>query len=136
MRALPTVNNLNCEHRQSYAQCNHCKGKNPSEMGTLWLLDSGASLHFMHDFNDFIEYETAKLADRMPVRMASEIIHIEGKGAVLLEHKVKNKPVSTCLYPVYYIPKISMCLISMGQFLNNGLRVEGDACHISLYDKT
>ena len=134
--ALPTVNSLNCEHGQSFAQCNHCKGKNASKMGTLWLLYSGASLHFTHNFNDFIEYETAKLADRMPVKTASEIIHIEGKGTVLLEHKVNNKLVLTHLYPVYYIPKISTHLISMGQFLNDSLRVEGDAYHISLYDKT
>jgi hypothetical protein len=63
LRTLPIVNNLDCEHRQSFAQCNCCKGKSASKMGTLWLLDSGASLHFMHDFNDFIEYETAKPAD-------------------------------------------------------------------------
>jgi hypothetical protein len=136
LRALPTVNNLDCEHGQSFAQCNHCKGKSASKMGTLWLLDSGASLHFMHDFNDFIEYETAKLADQMPVRTVSDIVHIEGKGAVLIEHKVNNKLVQTRLYPVHYIPKISMHLISMGQFLNDGLSVKGDARHISLYDKT
>jgi hypothetical protein len=96
--ALPTVNNVNCEHGQSFALCNRCKGKSASKMGTLWLLDSGASLHFTHDFNDFIEYETAKLADRMPVRTASDIVHIEGKGTVLLEHKVNNKLVQTHLY--------------------------------------
>jgi hypothetical protein len=116
-------------------QCNHCKGKSASKMGTLWLLDLGALLHFMHDFNDFIEYETAKLAYRMPVRTVSENIHIEGKGTVLLKHKVNNKLVSACLYPMYYIPKISIHLISMVQFLNDGLRVKGDAHHISLYNK-
>jgi hypothetical protein len=136
LRTLPTVNNLDCKHGQSFAQCNHCKGKSASKMGTLWLLDSSASLHFTHNFNDFIEYETAKLAERLPVRTASEIIHIEGKGTVLMEHKVNNKLVQTRLYPVHYIPKISMCLISMGQFLNDGLSVKGDAHHISLYDKT
>jgi hypothetical protein len=136
LRALLTVNNLDCEHGQSFAQCNCCKGKSASKMGTLWLLDSGASLHFMHDFNDFIEYETAKPADWMPVRTVLDIIHVKGKGAVLLEHKVNNKLVQTRLYPVHYIPKISTCLISMGQFLNDSLSIKGDARHISLYDKT
>jgi hypothetical protein len=132
---LPTVNNLDCEYGQSFAQCNCCKGKSASKMGTLWLLDSGASLQFTHDFNDFIEYETAKPADRMPVRTALDIVHVEGKGAVLIEHKVNNKLVQTHLYPVHYIPKISTHLISMGQFLNDGLSIKGGACHISLYDK-
>jgi GAG-pre-integrase domain len=90
----------------------------------------------MHNFNDFIEYETAKLADQMPVRTALDIVHIEGKGAVRFEHKVNNKLVQTCLYPVHYIPKISTHLISMGQFLNDGLSIKGDARHISLFDKT
>jgi hypothetical protein len=134
--ALPTVNNLDCKHGQSFAQCNCCKGMSASKMGTLWLLDSSASLHFTHNFNDFIEYGTAKPADWMPVRTASDIVHIEGKGAVLLEHKVKNKLVQTHLYPVHYIPKISTHLISMGQFLNDGLSIKGDVRHISLYDKT
>jgi Integrase core domain len=82
------------------------------------------------------EYETAKLADRMPVRTASDIVHVEGKGAVFLEHKVNNKLVQTRLYPVHYIPKISTRLISMGQFLYDGLSIKGDARHISLFDKT
>jgi hypothetical protein len=95
LHTLPTVNNLDCKHRQSFAQCNHCKGKSASKMGTLRLLDSGASLHFTHNFNDFIEYETAKLADWMSVRTASDIVHIEGKSTVLIEHKVNNKLVQT-----------------------------------------
>jgi hypothetical protein len=135
LHTLPTVNNLNCKHRQSFALCNCCKGKGASKMGTLWLLDLGASLHFMHDFNDFIEYETAKPADWMPVKTASDIVHIEGKGTVLIEHKANNKLVQSRLYPVHYIPKISTHLISMGQFLNDSLSIDGDACHISLYDK-
>ena len=84
-------------------------------MGTLWLLDPGASLHFTHNFNDFIEYKTAKLTDRMSVRTASEIIHIEGKGAVLLEHKVNNKLILTCLYP---------CIISLSVKLLRALRFD------------
>jgi hypothetical protein len=103
LHALPTVNNLDCKHRQSFAQCNCCKGKSASKMGTLWLLDSSASLHFTHDFNDFIEYETVKPADQMPVRTVSDIIHVEGKGTVLLEHKVNKKagsdpPIPCALY--------------------------------------
>jgi hypothetical protein len=58
LHTLPTVNNLDCKHRQSFAQCNRCKGKSASKMGILWLLDSSASLHFRHNFNDFIEYDT------------------------------------------------------------------------------
>jgi hypothetical protein len=91
LHTLPTVNNLDCKHEQSFAQCNCCKGKSDSKMTTLWLLDSGASLHFMHDFNDFIEYETAKPAGWMPVGTVLDIVHVEGKGTVLIEQKINNK---------------------------------------------
>jgi hypothetical protein len=47
---------INCEHRHPYTECSKCKGKLPSKMGTMWLLDSGPSAHFMHDIHDFIEY--------------------------------------------------------------------------------
>jgi hypothetical protein len=33
--ALPNVNNLDCKHGQSFAQCNRCKGKSVSKKGTL-----------------------------------------------------------------------------------------------------
>jgi hypothetical protein len=42
-----------CEYGQLYIFCGRCK-----ECWTkpIWLLDSGASLHFCFDLNDFIEY--------------------------------------------------------------------------------
>ena len=54
--SLDPYMSINCEHGHSYAECSKCKGKLPSKMGTMWLLDSGASAHFTHDIRDFIEY--------------------------------------------------------------------------------
>ena len=51
-----TLSNYICEHGIVYALCAKCRNCMPSKMGTLWLLDSGASSHFTHDLNDFIEY--------------------------------------------------------------------------------
>jgi hypothetical protein len=44
LHALPTVNNLDCEHGQSFAQCNCCMGKSASKMGTLCVTGLGAAL--------------------------------------------------------------------------------------------
>jgi hypothetical protein len=104
-------------------------------MGSMWLLDSGASAHFTHEINDFIEYTPFKPSERSPIATASNVIYIEGKGTVLLKHKVDNKLVTTRLYPVLYIPKLTTRLISMGEFLQQGLRVSGDYCSISLLSK-
>jgi hypothetical protein len=123
---------LCCKHGQSFAMCNRCKGKSPSN-GTLWLLDLGVLMHFMHEMSNFTEYTPAKLSEHIPINTVSKQIHVEGQGTVLVKHKVDNKLVTTCLHPMYYIPKISMWLLSMRQFLKDGMSVLGDHCHLSLY---
>jgi GAG-pre-integrase domain len=56
-------------------------------------------------------------------------IYVEGR---LLKHKVHNTTVTTRLHPVLYIPKLSVQLLSMGEFLQQGLSVTGDAHCISI----
>jgi hypothetical protein len=104
-------------------------------MGTMWLLDSGASAHFTHDIRDFIEYTSFTPSERTPVKTASNVIYIEGKGTVLLQHYVDNKLVTTRLYPVLYIPNLMTRLLSMGEFLQQGMRVSGDHRSITLSSK-
>jgi hypothetical protein len=104
-------------------------------MGSMWLLDSSASTHFTHEIRDFIEYTPFKPSEQSPIATVSNVIYIEGKGTVLLKHKVDNKLVTTHLYPVLYIPKLITWLISMGEFLQQGLCISGDYCSISLLSK-
>jgi transposase InsO family protein len=122
-----------CEHGQNYALCNKCKGK--QQGAALWLLDSGASAHFTFSKHNFIEYETIPPNERAPVRTASDTIYVEGKGAVLLGHSENNKLVTTRLYPVLHIPKITTQLLSMGEFLQQGMCVEGTSHSIALLYK-
>ena len=105
-------------------------------MGSLWLLDSGASAHFMHDFNVFIEYKPLPVDKRIPVKTASNMIYVEGIGTVLLKHKQGNKLVTTCLFPVLYIPQSSSRLLSMGEFFQHGLSVRGDKHTIHLTNQS
>jgi hypothetical protein len=48
------------------------------------------------------------------------------------KYYVHNKIVTTCLHPVLYIPKLSVRLLSMGEFLQQGLSVTGDTHRISI----
>src|ERR1700752_4239889 len=121
--STPTVSEPLCVHNMDFALCSKCKGKSPRQMGSLWLLDSGASAHFMHDFNVFIEYKPLPVDKRIPVKTASNMIYVEGIGAVLLKHKQGNKLVTTRLFPVLYIPQSSSRLLSMGEFFQHGLSV-------------
>ena len=130
------LGNTTCEHDDLVALCGKCKDRNPSKMGTLWMLDSGASSHFTFDKNDFIEYTPFSRDERIPVKTASDLIYVEGHGAVLLKHKVKNMLVTTRLWPVSHIPQINSRILSMGDFLNQGMTVNGDHQSISLCNKT
>ena len=130
--AVDTILESICEHGSSYAVCSRCKGKQSSKMGTRWLLDSGASAHFTFDKNDFINYTPATPQEKTPVKTAAHTIYVEGKGTVLIKHLVGDELVTTRLHPVLHIPNISTRLLSMGEFLQQGLRVHGNAHEICL----
>ena len=57
---------------------------------------------------------------------------MEGKGIVLIKHLVGDELVTTCLYPVLHIPNISTQLLSIGEFLQQGLCIHGNAHEICL----
>jgi len=94
-----------------------------------WILDSGASLHFTGDMNDFIEYtpleknitaNTATSADTQIIGKGTVMMAVEGS-----EHMVR-------IAPVFYIPDLSMHLLSLGVFLRGGLQLNGNTERISL----
>ena len=120
---------FNCTHGIELAKCAKCENARTKSQSARWLLDSGASSHFTHNIDDFIEYEATK--SPILVKTASKPIHIKGKGAVLITHDITHrghvKSRTTRLYPVFYIPEITGRLLSVGEFLQQGLRIYGDA---------
>jgi len=97
--------------------------------GVDWILDSGASLHFTSDMNDFIDY--TPLEKNITANTATSAnTQIIGKGTVMMavegsEHMVR-------VAPVFYVPDLSMCLLSLGVFLRGGLQLNGNTECISL----
>jgi len=94
-----------------------------------WILDSGASLHFTGDMNGFIEYtpleknitaNTATSADTQIIGKGTVMMAVEGS-----EHMVR-------IAPVFYVPDLSMRLLSLGVFLRGGLQLNGNTERISL----
>jgi len=100
-----------CEHGNLYIFCGRCK-----ECWTkpTWFLDSGASLHFCFNLNDFIKYWKYKPYERTPVTTAAHMIYVECKGAVLLKHIVNSKTIRKHLEHVLHMPQITTRLLSMG----------------------
>jgi transposase InsO family protein len=125
---LGVLDILKCEHDDFFTQCARCNKR----LETLWLLDSGASAHFTNRKSDFISYQPYSQSDRQPVRTAAHTIFVEGSGTVLLRHYVNKTLVTTRVHPVLYIPSMSIRLLSMGEFLQQGMRVLGNSLHITL----
>jgi hypothetical protein len=93
-------------------------------------------LHFCFDLNDFIEYRKYKPHERTLVTTAAHTIYVEGEGAVLLKHMVDGKTIRTHLEHVLHVLQTTTRLLSMGQFLLQGMHVSGDALSISLLNKS
>ena len=56
-----------CKHDVISSQCAKCQMK----MSSMWLLDSGASVHFTFNKNDFFDYTPFSESERLAVRTAA-----------------------------------------------------------------
>ena len=102
---------------------------NEDRFEATWMLDSRASCHFTNNINDFVEFEENVGPERV-VRTANGSTLFAGKGTVIFT--VNDERVR--LYPVFYIPDLNDCLLSLGLFHRSGLSSRGDARAIVLYD--
>jgi hypothetical protein len=105
-----------------------------------WILDSGASQHFTSTKIDFIDYEIIKKnAPEVNTTSAKAVLRIEGKGSILLSHFVENKGTRVVktmhIYPVLYIPRLSVKLLSVGSFLQNRQEICGNLRCISFHNE-
>ena len=128
----PTVicNSNICAHGLDFAACSKCKGKETIEsfLGQNWLLDSGASAHFTFDKSDFVELHDIT---PIPVKTANGMTSITAEGSVLLNYGSRVYTIA----PVFYVPDLNQRLLSLGQFLNEGLTLHSDSQHIHLVTK-
>ena len=92
-----------------------------------WMLDSGASLHFTFDINDFVDY---KEITPVHVRTANSVTTIVSKGTVILALNDKFIRIK----PVYHVPDLNedTRLLSLGTFLRGGITFQGGVDGITL----
>ena len=100
----------------------------------FWILDSGASTHFTLHCSDFVDYVELKGDDCIPVQTAGGIIHVTGRGCVLIQwmDHVHKKSHLLNLHSTCHIPNSGVRLISLGQLLNHGAKVQGDMDQINV----
>jgi GAG-pre-integrase domain len=96
------------------------------------MADSGASNCFTHSQSDLTEFEVLNNND-LVVKTASKTVSLKitGKGAWMITHEVtqrgKKQSITSCLYPVYYLPGLTHQLMSVGHLLNDGLELRGSS---------
>ena len=87
----------------------------------------GASATFTNNLNDFSEYK--ELDESYEARTANKGIPlpIKGRGTVFLERQVNvlGNMVHIRLSPVLYIPELSMRLLSLREWLQQGCTLRG-----------
>ena len=111
----------------SYLSCSHecdCKTSEPTKE---WILDSGASLYFTNDIDNFVDYEV--LEGKKMVQTANSVAQMVGRGTIMLALATGEV---VHIHPVYHIPNLTCRLLSMGTFLQNRLTVFGSSQRILL----
>ena len=101
-------------------------------------MDSGASQHFTGFEEDFsaIEY-----GDFGQTETANGITQITAMGTVFIKHLIELEDGSeyekvSKLEPVFYLPKLSIRLLSMGTLLQQDLEVIGSSSRMIFRDKS
>ena len=92
-------------------------------------MDSGASLHFTGDRNDFTYFQDGDFGES---ETANGLAKITGKGVIFIKHTVELEDGSeyekvSHLEPVYYMPKLTIRLLSMGTLLQQDLEMTGSS---------
>ena len=97
---------------------------------SMWYLDNRASNHMTRDQGKFKELdekftENVKLCGR-------SIVLIQGKGSIFFQCKNDDQRLLT---KVYYIPSLKSNIISLGQMIEEGSRVEIVDPFLKVYDR-
>jgi len=102
-------------------------------------MDSGASIHFTGKESDFSDLQMFPIDKRPPVSTANGQSSVHSHGTVFVENSVtqngKSKTHVTRLHPVYFMPGVSVRLMSMGQLLKGNMRVQGDEKSLTFLSK-
>ena len=107
-------------------QCD-CEGSLTKHEIKEWMIDSGASLHFTGDINNFVEYSPLKT--NIHVQSTNSSTKITGSGTVIIQLITGD---ILQIFPVYYVPGLHIWLLSVGTFLQTGLHCKGTASSIRI----
>jgi hypothetical protein len=102
------------------------------------MADSGTSNCFTHTQSNLSEFEVLD-DNELVVKTANKTnsLKIRGKGAWIITHEVTHRgkkwTVTSCLYPVYYLPGLTHRFLSVSHMLNNGFELKGSVTNLNYY---
>ena len=130
---------LTCQHKK--CACSDIIDEvSIEDVYTVWLLDSGASMHFTPNHSDFTSYEEVT-NEHVTTALGLEMI-INGKGSVFIKHNFRSQILfeenddtqTVRISPVYHVEGLHGCLFSLGTFLKNSFTCIGSAQEIKLHN--
>jgi len=107
-----------CSHKT--CECHNVETKD-------WMIDSGASLHFTGEIDDFVDY--TEINHKFGVSTANSSATVVGKGTIIL---MLDSGSTIRLQPVYHVPGLTSRLLSMGTFLAQGFQAIGTQSFIRI----
>jgi len=109
--------------------CADCKNNSKSNF-IEWIVDSGASVHFMDNKADFSDLRFFDEKNWPQAQTANGAAAIHGHGTVSMKTWVDSttpKMVTIShLSPVFYMPGMGIRLLSMGLLLKGNMQIKGD----------
>jgi len=112
------------------SHCADCKGNSKSNF-IEWIVDSGASVHFMDNKADFSDLMFFDEKNWPKAQTANGAAAIHGHSTVFVKTWVDTIPQTVTvsrLTPVFYMPGMGICLLSMGLLLKGNMQIKGDEC--------
>jgi hypothetical protein len=114
----------------SSSHCMICKGSGSNLRNPEWMLNSGTTAHFTPVFSDFIAFTRFK--EQLKVNTASTPIIQFRFGTMLLSYPLFNskkgieETKTLHIRDVLFVPHITQRILSLGEFLDQGMHVYGD----------
>ena len=121
-----------CPCNENHCNCSKCVHQR-EEFKNLWILDSGASMHFTPRRDAFTSYCKFSKEECLPVQMAASTIFMEGKGTIRLrwiDDRQRSHDIE--LHDVGHISNSGVNLISLGHLLQAGAKVKGETNTITV----
>jgi len=123
-----SISQCTCTNEIVSAKCDLSLKRESSETKGImqWMMDSGASMAFTSDPQDYSELIYLCKDKQIPVSTANGVATIISFGTVFICTELSGTPNIVRINPVFLLPGLKEQLLSMGQLLHSNLCIYSD----------